>query len=153
MKTDQTIEGSKASVMKRMSLVAILTLATLMPAVASRGGGETQGRDKCCKEMVVKECPDAETMALHKAKVCRKELRLNDEQYNKVFQIYKKAFSEMAKKDRQAISEQDKASMHAAIGKQMEKVLSDVQFAEWKHMKHHAHDGKHCRKHFSKDKS
>ena len=62
--------------MKRMSLVAILTLATLMPAVASRGGGETQGH-KCRKEMVVKRCPDAETMALHKAKVCRKELCLN----------------------------------------------------------------------------
>ena len=45
MKTDQSIERSNASVMKRMSLVAILTLATLMPAVASRGCGETQGRN------------------------------------------------------------------------------------------------------------
>lgn len=159
MKTVESIERSKASVMKRMSLVAILTLATLMPAVASRGGEQKQGGNKCRKEVMMKR-PDAETIALHKAKVCRKELRLNDEQYNQVFKIYKKAFSEMARKDQQAVSEQDRANMRATIDKQMSKVLTEVQFAEWKQMKHHASGGKHLKKrfdghhhHFNKAKS
>ena len=173
MKTEQLLERSKASVMKRMSLIAILTVASLMPAMAARahraerGEGENTevrrpDKSKAMKcEKGLKHKPDAETIALHKAKKCREVLRLTDEQYNKVFLIYKKAFSDLDKMRQKeggadvnqgkdfAKEEKSKArkEFHAGIDKQMSKVLSEAQYAEWKQMNEHSRRTHHKKQH------
>ncbi|MBR3648394.1 MAG: hypothetical protein IKN59_08430 [Paludibacteraceae bacterium] len=124
MKTNNATEQSKATAMKRMSLVAVLALVTLMPAVAQHHADE--------------KCEDkAEAVALHKAKKYRFALKLNDKQYNEVFKIYEQEFKKMEKCQAKEAMPVGKRGMHLAIDKRMAKVLNAVQYAEWKQMQRH----------------
>lgn len=86
---------------------------------------------------------DAQEMALMKAKMLREKLSLDEKQYNEVFLIYEKHVAEVrelkadaagVQQDSVQIKQRREAIMKCrqALAKQMQKVLNEVQFAEWK---------------------
>lgn len=80
---------------------------------------------------------DAQQIALRKAQMCRQELRLDDKQYDKVFKAYKAFFQQLEQQKPAEGQQLDQKLMKAAkdkLSKQMQKVLSDVQFAEWQQL-------------------
>lgn len=158
MKTIQTTQTSQQSNMKRMSLIAILAVLTLMPALAQQKQPVRVERRPAPARCEAARCPHQhkhmaisremmtpEGMALKKAQHCKARLSLNDTQYNQVFQLYKKEFELMdkAKKEGATIDQTARQESHKRVEKKMKKILSDVQFAQWKQMqlqhKQHQH--------------
>jgi len=141
MKTNGT---AKTAGMKRMSLIAILAMVSLMPALAQqKPAPRMEGPRGPRPEIKEGERPKfekmeltAESMALMKAKDLQRSLKLSDDQYNKVYKLYKKEFEavEADKKAGKTPDEQQKKETKARVEKKMQKILNDAQFAEWKAM-------------------
>ena len=138
--------------MKRMTiaLMCMLTVLTVSAQVKSemRRDERNGGKGECKKERKM----DAEAMALRKASFLKEKLDLDKKQYNEVFKVYlengkqleakamkaKAEGAELQRADKEAMSE-----MRIATDKKLQKILSEVQYAEYKQLAaHRVHDGK-----------
>lgn len=152
MKTIQTTQTSQQRNMKRMSLIAILTVLSLMPSLAQQrrpaGVEHRQAPARCeaarCPHQhkhtaVNREMMTPESMALRKAQHCKARLSLNDTQFNQVFLLYKSEFEQLdkAKKEGATVDQKARTESRKRVEKKMKKILSDVQFAQWKEMQQH----------------
>lgn len=127
-------------------LVAVMMMSGLMMAQKPCHKGETcEGAAQCRK---VQHKPiSAQEMALNKAKMLRVKLELDKKQYNEVYKIYDKYLTDKLaeKNEKQAsvttTSEQPKLmkKQDKALEKQMKKILTDVQYAEWKVIESKSH--------------
>lgn len=136
-------EKMKQLSLKKVSLVAVLAMISLMPALAQdqqsaerpeRPRHEVRG-DKFVGQQEKKQL-SAQEIALHKAKKCQQQLKLDDKQFNKVFKLFKKELEKMeaAAGKEGADKAQLKKDMKQRIQKKMQGILSEVQFAEWQQM-------------------
>jgi len=144
MKTMKATEKGQTAAMKRMSLIAVLAIASLMPGLA-QDREEFKQQDKCkgpateikgdhSRCACAGQKPDAQSLALHKAKRYQHELNLTNEQYNKVYKLYRQEFESM-ESNRSNGQKADSATLLQSkqrIDKKMAKILSEVQYAEWK---------------------
>ena len=75
-----------------------------------------------------KRIPSVEQIAKHKADMMRRELRLNDDQYDKVSKLYIKQAKEQAKRMKQLEAERKKMKA------KMKGILNDDQYARYEQM-------------------
>lgn len=129
--------------MKKTFLAALAVLTLTLNAQAQQTAGQPTRPAKT--EMHQKgqgKHFDATDMALRKAQICRQELRLNDKQYDKVFKAYKTFFMQMDQAKMAEGQQPDAKKIELAkaqLSKQMQKTLSEVQFAEWKQIEKRQH--------------
>lgn len=136
--------------MKKTILTALAVITMILGAQAQT----TTQQNNCTRQDTAKMCQhkcqhkkfDAQAVALHKAKICRQELRLDEKQYNEVFKAYFAFFQTLEANKPEEGQQFDQKVMKDAkntLGKQMKKTLSEVQFAEWQQMSrnHHKRQG------------
>lgn len=132
--------------MKKIVLAALAAFALTLTATAQQPAAPQGHKGLHPAEMRQNKGQhkklDAQQIALFKAQQCRKELRLDDKQYDKVFKAYMTFFQQLEQQRPAEGQKPDEAQMKAGkdkLAKQMQKVLSSVQFAEWQQMEARSH--------------